>query len=387
MKKLLALMLAVMLCLCQPAMAVNRAALTYRISLPDAEISFQTSVSMLCLTRHSSASTFSMWGLDQQETLAGMEAEGIYAIMVDVGSGTEYYLYVYEWETIDYDTADDTQLQMISAENLKLLRADGVTVNATNIYRSAGHTFVYADCSYPLGNGDRQESLRLFTNKFDYEFQIVVYPLAGKSSETVKAATLALADSVRIVPTMPEVTTTEPADGSVVLETSVARYIFTPLDVRYALTRNSGRYLFERMGYDREEMSVRMRELDLYAILYDRLQRARIQVHLMREAESQPYVDMTDFLRVAAERNWLGANGWTVGKISVLQDSELGFVKSSVSTTLEDGTTEGRLVYGTAIDGLRIEIQVLASGSAILEAVEAEVDELVRGIRRERKAD
>lgn len=382
MKRLLAILLT-LLCLCQPAMAAIPVGIPYRITLPYVEISFKAPLSTVCLTRETSAAVFRQWGMDQQETLAMMEQDGIYAIIMDLWNGTEFYFYVTEWESINYDQADDMELQLISASNLKYQTQNGFTIRTSDVYRSAGHTYVFAERSLPLPDGTAENSLVMWTNQYDVQLDIVAWSAEDTDPAKLKESVKALADTVCITPVLPQVTTEELADGRIILDLGDVRYAFMPLDVRFALTRESGRYLFERMGFDRDDGIAQMEENDIFAILSDRLQRARVQLFVMRDADSQDYSGMVDFLRVAAEKNRLRDNGWKVERCGLLTGTEMAFVKSVISAVKEDGAEEWRLSYGTSVNGVRIEFQVFANGPTILEAVEAEVDEMVRGFHAE----
>ncbi|MBE5797617.1 MAG: hypothetical protein E7327_09620 [Clostridiales bacterium] len=382
MKRLLAILLTI-LCLCQPAMAAIPAGLPYRITLPYVEITFKAPLSMICLTSETSASVFRQWGMDQQEVLAMMEQDGICAIIIDPWSGMEFLFYVTEWASINYDQADDMELQLISASNLKYQTQNGFTIRTSDVYRSAEHTYVFAERSLAQPDGAVENSLIMWTNQYDVQLDIVAWQMDGMDPAKLKESVKALADTVRITPVLPQVTTQELADGRIILDLGDVRYAFMPLDVRFALTRVSSRYLFERMGYDRDDDIASMEENDIFAILCDRLQRARVQLFVMRDADSQDYSGMVDFLRVAAEKNRLREGGWTVERCELLTGAEMAFVKSVISSVKEDGTQEWRLAYGTSVNGVRIEFQVFANGPTILEEVEAEVDAMVRGFHAE----
>lgn len=181
------------------------------------------------------------------------------------------------------------------------------------------------------------------------------------------------------------VLTEEMPNGDFSLTANGMKLTFTPIDIRFSLTRESSRYMFNNMGYFRhEELLGLMEEYDIYAMLYDRNQRTRVQVHLYEDPDAKSYTGMADWLVMTAEQAASISYGWTVKECEVVELEGLKLVRMLMSRLTEDGETEWRLLYKTREGGVEMEIQLLASGEKIIDMVEAQVDAFVRGIRVEK---
>lgn len=378
--KKLSLLLALLLLVMTPALASSPVTESCTVNLDGADITFTPPENMLCLTMETSASVFNKWGLSQREMFAYMEAYGVIAVIYDLESDAVFEICAYPWDTIDYDDADDVTARLICAEILKDTRESGYEVASCDFYRNTGHAFVLLDTTYTYEDGYVEPALTFITCQNGYEVDIYAYPPEGEGTAAVKETAKQLADTVTIVPRLPEVTTEELPSGDFVLALENKRFTFTPIDIRFCVTRQSGSYAFNRMGYQRDAQLEIMEQRDIYAMLYDPNQRACVQVHIYQEMDAQDYAEVTDWLLAAAEKSRYVNLGWTVEEIELLSGCELDFVKAIVSCVREDGTVDRRMVYGTSFRDVRMEIQVFAAGEKILEMVEAQTDEFVRSI-------
>lgn len=183
------------------------------------------------------------------------------------------------------------------------------------------------------------------------------------------------------------VVTEELDNGDFTLTTCGMKLTFTPIDVRFCLTRESSRYMFNNMGYYRDEIVPMMEDYNIYAMLYDRNQRTRVQVHIQEELEGASYSAEEDWRLAAMERVSAINNGWRVEENEIVTLEGLKFVRMLVVTQDADGSEEWRLFYTTCENGMSMEIQLIASGRKIIDQVEAQVDAFVRNIRVEKLQD
>lgn len=183
------------------------------------------------------------------------------------------------------------------------------------------------------------------------------------------------------------VVTEELDNGDFTLTTCGMKLTFTPIDVRFCLTRESSRYMFNNMGYYRDEIVPMMEDYNIYAMLYDRNQRTRVQVHIQEELEGACYSAEEDWRLAAMERVSAINNGWRVEENGIVTLEGLKFVRMLVVTQDADGREEWRLLYTTCENGMSMEIQLIASGRKIIDQVEAQVDAFVRNIRVEKLQD
>lgn len=383
MKRLLAVLLVVLLLGMPVALAALPAAEVHTVTTEMAEVTFTAPQGMECLTLETSASVFRRLGLSQREYFAYMKENSIIALLIDPATGQEYDVYAYPWDAFDLDDLDETEAQLVCADTLRAFRESGYTVEHSGIYRGDGHAWLISDMRVVEADGTAYELLVMQTCQAGCQVEVVAYPPAGEMTDSFKVSAKAFADGVAIMPLKLSVSTQELPDGDFALTLGKTRLVFTPIDVRFSMTRESSAYVFNRMGYLHEEELAIMEDYDIFAILYDRHQRARVQVHVLDEPESQDYAGMMDWMMKAAEGVRLTDAGWKIEKSEVLKDSGLPFVKSTITYTHADGTTEYRMLYGSCIGGARLEIQVIASGVKTLELVEAQTDEFVRGIRKE----
>lgn len=177
------------------------------------------------------------------------------------------------------------------------------------------------------------------------------------------------------------VETVELPEGGFTLHVRDMTLSFQPIDIRYCLTRESGRYMFGNMGYDREMLLASMEENHVYAMLYNKNRRAVVQVHMYPNNGNQEFAAMDAQLVQRIEKARFTALGWTVNACDLLSTEELVFCRSVLSCPLEDGDMEWRLVYTCRHNGTEIEIQALSAGEKIIEMVMPETDEFVRSIR------
>lgn len=183
------------------------------------------------------------------------------------------------------------------------------------------------------------------------------------------------------------VVTEELDNGDFTLTTCGMKLTFTPIDVRFCLTRESSRYMFNNMGYYRDQIVPVMEDLNIYAMLYDRNQRTRVQVHIKEDVEGVCYSAESDWRISAIERVNAINNGWTVEENEIVALEGLKFARMLVVTQDANGSEEWRLLYTTYENGMSMEIQLTASGRKIIDMVEAQVDAFVRNIRVEKLQD
>lgn len=379
MKKLVFVLVLLLALLVQPALAVNDTAQAdHIIEVMGGEIAFTTPEGFLCLTRETSASVFNRWGMSQREMMAYMEEYGIYALIYDLEAGPVYEVSITDTDSLDYDNANEIDLQMISAGTHKWLREQGYEVPMSDTYRSARHVYGMAETSYIYDDGYVEQRLLLYTCQNGYEVAVSLWPPEEQSAEMYRDDAKAFVDTLIITRKALPVTTEETPEGQFILRLSDIKLTFTPMDVRYCLTRESSRYLFDRLGYDVQQTLDYMERTGNYAILYDARRTVETNVFLLDSYGTQPYEDMTDWLVLAVEKKQIKDGGWTIKSCSLLEDSSMRFVRSLLCRTEEDGTTSWRLVYGCNLENLRLDISVIAHGEKTLEAVQAETDAFVR---------
>ena len=370
------------------AVAEEQPAIEYEFTLPYAEITFALPEDMLCLTRETSASVFRKWNMEQREVWAFMEENDVYALIFDLVTGNEYQIVAYPWESEDYDVLMEKYERELCGNVYRDLSDIGYTVQTHGAYRSARHAYVFAETAITFEDGSTEQRCLYLTCQGRHNVEIYAYPLAGDITDTLRNQTRAIADSLSIVrlETPPEgyytVTTQELPDGRFVLSTGDMAFTFTPIDIRYCITRESSQFMFNNMDvFDQTAMLKSMEEYNLYAMLFDHNRRARVQVHLYPYGGAQEYTDMSDWMVEAVEKLRFNEYGWTVHGCDAFETDGLMFGRTLVSVTREDGSEEWRLIYMTRHNGIEMEIQVLTSGRKIIEAVEGQTDEFVRSIR------
>lgn len=183
------------------------------------------------------------------------------------------------------------------------------------------------------------------------------------------------------------VVTEELDNGDFTLTTCGMKLTFTPIDVRFCLTRESSRYMFNNMGYYRDEIVPLMEDYNIYAMLYDRNHRTRVQVHIEEDGKGACYSAEEDWRLAAMERVNSINNGWRVEENEIVALEGLKLVRMLVVAQDADGSEEWRLIYVTHENGMAMEIQLTASGRKIIDQVETQVDAFVRNIRVEKLQD
>ncbi|MGN0793244.1 MAG: hypothetical protein ACI4MG_02090 [Aristaeellaceae bacterium] len=382
MKKWLSVLLALLLAGTTLALAEQPAQETHTITTDMADVTFTVPEGMLCLTIESSVSEFNRWGLSQREFFAYIEDNGVIAVLYDLDTGDELQICVSPWDDISLDDMDETDIHLICAETLKWLREYGYTVK-TGVHRNTGYTWLVFDTLYTYEDGETEAALMLKTSQPGCLAEIYAYPAEGDTADALTDTAKALADSLVIQPQKLTVTTQELPSGDFLLIAGGTLLGFTPLDVSFYVTRESGSFAFDRMGYRREETLENMAQYNIYAILQDRSQRVLVQVYVLDDPDAEDYAGMVDWMMKAVETRRARDGGWTVHSSGILTESGLPFVKMTLSRTGEDGTVEYRMVYSTCLDGVRLEIDVFASGEKTLEMAEEQTDAFVRGIRKQ----
>lgn len=383
MKKWLSVLLALLLAGTTPALAEQPAQETHTITTDMADVTFTVPEGMLCLTIESSVSEFNRWGLSQREFFAYMEDNGVIAVLYDLDTGDELHISVSPWDFFDLDDLYEEEILMVCAEIRMQLKEAGYLVRNRITHRDTGYTWLVFDTIRTYEDGFTKPTQILMTSQQGCLAEVYAYPAEEETTDALMDTAKALADSLVIQPPKLTVTTLELPDGDFLLIAGDTLLAFTPLDVRYYVTRESGSFAFDRMGYRREETLEDMAQHDIYAILQDRSQRVLVQVYVLDEPDAEDYAGMADWMMKAVETRWARDGGWTVHSSGILTESGLPFVKMTLSRTGEGGTVEYRMVYRTCLDGVRLEIDVFASGEKTLEMAEEQTDAFVRGIRKQ----
>lgn len=383
MKKWLSVLLALLLAGTTPALAEQPAQETHTITTDMADVTFTVPQGMLCLTIESSVSEFNRWGMSQREFLAYAAENDMIAMLFDLDTGDEMCIYVQPWDVGDLDGLNDEEILLYSAEIRMQMIEAGYQVRNRITQRNTGYTWLVFDTIYTYEDGSTEPTQYLITSQHGCWAEIYAYPAEEKTADALMDTARALADSVVIQPLKLTVTTQELPSGDFLLIAGGTLLGFTPLDVSFYVTRESGSFAFDRMGYRREETLENMAQYDIYAILQDRSQRVLVQVYVLDDPDAEDYAGMADWMMKAVETRWARDGGWTVHSSGILTESGLPFVKMTLSRTGEDGMVEYRMVYSTCLDGLRLEIDVFASGEKTLEMTEEQTDAFVRGIRKQ----
>lgn len=381
MKRLIAVLMALLTLTLASAAAEELEDGSCLIEIPEGTIVFTPPEGLLCLTHETSASVFNRWGMSQRELTAHMDECGMQAMLFDTETWTEYQFCAYPMESTDYAGMDEVQETFLCTQFLKDFKEAGFDVSTCDVYRGTGYPFIFADAVYTFEDGYVESSLHYGTCASKIGVSLVAYPYEGPVTDRERQKMRELADSVVIEGALLQVQTEEMENGDFALGFDGRRLTFTPIDLRYCATRESGRAVFTRMGWNRQAQLEVMQRYDIYAMLTDRNQRALIQVHVTKDADDQDYSDMTDWLIEACERTGYISNGWTVKSCEAFPVDGMRFAKSLISKTGDDGTLDLRLTYATHIDGIRLEVQVFASGEKIIEMVEEQTDAFVRSIR------
>lgn len=196
-------------------------------------------------------------------------------------------------------------------------------------------------------------------------------------------AILFLLYAAALAESLPEffVETEELPEGGFALHVRDMTLAFQPIDIRYCLTRESGRYMFGNMGYDRETLLPSMEENHVYAMLYNKNRRAVVQVHVYPYNGNQEFAAMDKQMVQRIEEARVASLGWTVHACDILEADRLVFCRMLVSAPKSEGGVEWRLIYISRHSGIEMEVQAIATGKRIIEMVMSETDEFVRNIR------
>ncbi len=385
MRKLMALLLAAWMCLL-PIMGLADSLEKRAIPLYSADVAFSVPADFACMTRDDSATVFSRYGLSQREALAYMEAYQVYALILDLTTGDEYHIEVYPWndgESFDQLPAEEaeTQREMLQAD----LTAGGYQVSDVNWYQSPQHAYLMAEGCYFYEDGSEQWELLCETIQCGYIVQVRCILQQGEVTDIQRTAVQTIAASMSVTSTgvymltdAASVQSQVQEDGTMTFSMPGLTVTAKPLTKLYYATRDSGKVMFERMGYMYKKTLANMKADGTYAIVRDAQRLMEIDLYLYGDAREQEYTEMTDAEIWELERAYGLERGWNVEACEVFSSGPWKFSRLTVSYTEADDIEIRNIACATCINGYRIEVWGY-TGEAELEQMELAMDTFMQG--------
>lgn len=181
MKKLIALVMALLLPLCAMAEMDEDGVV---VSFDSAEVFF-IPYECYCLTQESSASQFTRLGLSQREVLAWMEDANVQALLFDEAFETEIHVSIALASGMsDFDDLSVYALDMACESVESMYITQGYDVETVDMCHTInGHSYVQIVASYLYEDGYVTHTRGYFTCQSGYVVSVLLYPFEGAPTE------------------------------------------------------------------------------------------------------------------------------------------------------------------------------------------------------------